>query len=377
MASPLRFIQDTYSSAAKFLGHRPEICRLEDPGWYEQKWNLQKPGSCDFDNTLDDRVGGNPGATQTYHWPQIDCFRVRDATVVGDEGQVYLSDGRLLLPSIFPYKIERVRLRKPLPFYKTIDAPVFHLTGVHHFNHGHFNQEYIPRVVAARELLPRELFDQLHFLLAPKHLDWQSHMLKYLGIRADRIIPATHGTLRLRDMYIAPMCEHRVDPIASPELQAQVVKCFAGIPPGQPAPVLFLSRRDAPWRRMQNEDELILATEKLLGPTKVVTFGNMTFEEQIAAMKSARIIIGVLGQALSNMLYLEGKTLIVLIPGTLANDHTGVAHWFLAMLSHNRVLTLRCGQENIDLKNWAFPLPAYETQLTRALSQDLLSDPHH
>jgi len=375
MVPLLRFAQDTYSKAAKILGYRPRICHLNETDWYEEKWNLQKAGSQEFDNTFDDEVGGNPGRTKTYHWPDIDCYRVRDVKVVGDEGQVYLRDGRLLLPSIFPYRLERVRVRPPLPFYKTIHHPVFHLTGVHHFNRGHFNQEYLPRVVAAKEYLPKELFDDLWFLLAPKHVHWQLNMLKYLGIKQERIIPAIFGTLRIEEMYFAPMIERRVDPISSPELQAKVRRCFDGIKADEPTSVLFLSRRDAPWRKVNNEDELIRATEKLLGPTRVVTFGNMTFEEQIAVMKSARIILGVLGQAVSNILFIEDKTLVVLIPGTLANDHSGIAHWFLAMMGNNKVLTLRCGQEKLDVKNWSFPLDSYERQLTQAISHGLSGKP--
>lgn len=372
MPSFARLIQDAYTSFWRISGQRVKITDPADLSWAQKSWLIQSAGSCELDNSPDDALGGVPGKTFHYEWPELTCHLVRNAAVVGDQGLIYLPDGRLLRQSIFPYAVERVKIRPPLPVSSRVEQPLFHLTGVHHFNRGHFIQEYLPRVVAARETVPD--FREFFFLTAPGHREWQAEMLKYLGIPRNRIMEGSHGTLRCERLYVAPLVEGRVIPLGSPAVHQKIQREFDIIPPDDTpqSEILFLSRKDAPFRQLKNEAALIRMTEEKLGPVKVLTFGRLSLEQQVAAIKSAKIIIGVLGQALTPILFVTGKTLVTLLPGTVEKDPFGVAHSSLPLLTGNRSLTFRCGQESINLDDWSFPESHYRELLTLAISRGLL-----
>ncbi len=69
----------------------------------------------------------------------------------------------------------------------------------------------------------------------------------------------------------------------------------------EPSLDIFVSRRNAKWRRLRNENEL---ADRLAARSFVsVTFEDLSFQQQIELMSKARTLVGVHGAGLTNMMF--------------------------------------------------------------------------
>lgn len=212
--------------------------------------------------------------------------------------------------------------------------PVLSLMKHGYDNYGHWLVELLPRLKLALEYLPD------NFCVAVGNTEgklWEVVLdtLRGLGVGPERTIRITGMTQVNTLYYVSPVTSHPV--YISPYVPRFLAEIYTTpMPVAKPRRRLYVSRRDARFRRLINEAELL----DLLVPLgfEVVLPGQMSFKEQVACFAEAEIIVAVMGAALTNMVFAPGHaTIIALLPVTMGD----LFFWGLACLKGQRYYELR------------------------------------
>lgn len=375
--SPLiRLIHDLYAGfPAPVL---PLLRFIDDPALVpaEEKVQLQTAGVAKLPHHLEAVYYGADYATTSIHWPAVFSFRLRDAHIAGDQGQVYLSDGRLLAVGQDTRSQLPLKIRRPIRWLaRKAGTPLFHLTGRNHENHGHFVVEHLPRYFAAREWLER--FDG-KILLAPTHLRWQARYLKLLGVEESRLVEGTPGTLSAEELLLVPSLGGNT-PFCNPELfrsmtaaMQQNIRRSGWYEPDALTPngaaALWISRRDAPDRQLVNEEALVAAARKIIGHVEVVKLSQLSFEQQVRKLNQSWCIIGAQGQGLTNALFASGKLVVIMEQGDCNQGHNWAAFFRdMAEFAGNQAVRLFSGTGSNAARNWVYPEEKFSAELRRLL----------
>lgn len=309
-------------------------------------------------------------------WSSVSLYRLNGARVVGDQGSVFTDEGKLLriCPSL--KRMDQAKVRRPIPWLaRRIRGPVFHLTGRDHENHGHFLMQHLPRLMAARPFLEKQRL-QPEILVAPGHEKWQGRYLSALKIDAQRIVPCSTGTVHIDDLLYVPMLWDSGH-LGPPDLYAQMQSCFrqlAGVaegvtPKGRP---LFVSRSDAPTRRLSNETEIINICRQLLGEIDVINLREVPLVEQIGRFAEAPLVIGPQGQGLTSIAFAANSRMLILEAGQSPRE-TGWASTYrdFAHFTGNSALRMLSGEPWPNDGDWEFPPAFFAQQLRRVISLGL------
>ena len=348
----------------------------EGPG--VQQLPLQKAGKELIDNTLEADFYGLPEKHIRHEWSDVPCYRLKNVHVVGDTGQIFLSDGSLFLPTFYPHEhlLQRMKVRRPLTLLaRKISGTVFHLTGRNHDNRGHFLMQHLPRLLAAAPLLEQHPGHRI--LVAPGHARWQKRYIEMVGHAPERVIEGSQGTLLVEDLIYLPHI-YGSHALVSPQLcrairDASLRQADATLSGSS----LFISRTDAPDKRLLNEDAVVEAAREVLGDVRVVHLGQHSLQEQIQLFSSAPVVLGPIGQGLCNNLFMRNNLLISMVPGTSIDEHMSNGHTTVSALAcENNAITLCSGildAEGNNRSNWTFPIPAFKEQLTRLMAHPQLA----
>lgn len=369
-----RRIHDWYASTNARIGG--ELKRSGASGeWAVRPVSLLHPaGQAQLDNRLEADFYQLPETrTLPISYPQADLYHFRNVCAVGDHGNVFLEDGRLLDVCQFVQRLPSGKIRRPIPFLsQRVREPVFHLTGFAHDSHGHFILNHLPRLMVALDLLRQN--PNIKILCAFGHSKWQLRYLTRLGIDPQRVIECTNGTLQIDELFYVPTINgtnNHPDPAIYRAIRDRIVaSVFAelAVPSDQPPsgnPV-FISRADAPDKRISNEAALLEATRDVLGRVDRLTLSELSLPQQILKFNAAPVIVGPVGQGLTNLLFTTGKLAVVLDRGAFKATGWGANFRDLAILAGNRALRFHSGTEYQDGKrHYAFPVERYRSELQR------------
>ncbi|NBV22663.1 MAG: glycosyltransferase family 61 protein [Proteobacteria bacterium] len=372
MNSPTRIVHDCYDGVVRAFAGRPRAVDRAPVANRGAEWTVQTPGSFRLANALESAFYGRERTPLDYTWPEARMDELRDVLVVGDQGQVFFPDGAFYTPCIYPHqsRLEKMRIRRPVPWLARREGgTLFHLTGRNHENKGHFLLQHVSRLLVARPVL--EQFGDYRILVAPGHARWQKNFLRLIGIDESRVVEGTQGTLQAERLLHAPLA-YGSNALSPPDHYLYIRDRAAEVerqqPPG-PARPIFVTRRDAPDKRVVNEDALIAVARELLGELDVFEFKGKTLADQIVAFRRAPVILGPIGQGICNVLFSEGSLLVTLAPGTPEKEVYASSHGTqLALICGNQAVTLYNGETGESRGNWSFPVEAFRAQLTRLLT---------
>jgi len=237
--------------------------------------------------------------------------------------------------------------------------------------------QHLPRLMAARSWLAK-LGVQPMIMVPPGHEKWQGRYLSTLGGLEARVVPCRTGTVSVEELYYVPMLWGKGH-LGPPELYRQMQACFRSYasvsdtapPTGKP---IFVTRRDAPTRRLSNEDEIIDICHRQFGEIDVMSLREVPFTEQIRRFAAAPLVIGPQGQGLTNIIFSRQTRLLILEAGQSAYD-IGWANVYrdFAHMTDNSALRLFSGGPWPDDGDWEFPMAAFAEQLHRLVALGL----HH
>ncbi|MFM2167468.1 MAG: hypothetical protein RIS79_1839 [Verrucomicrobiota bacterium] len=374
--SAMRTVERAVHDAFGWLRSAPQILRDPDEtGW--RKTKLLDAGEAVV--VLDDEnefhgIELKPSVTR---WTDVFRHVLPGAHVVGDQGHIFShpQDSFVsLCPSLLRLDVRKIR--RPIPLLaRKVSLAAFHLTGRDHENHGHFLMQHLPRFMAAMRTLNEEGARPI-FLLACGHERWQGNYLKALLGTAQNIVSCYGGTLDVKELHYVPMMWDN-GPLGPPFLYQQMQACFrrfAGVddaaqPSGRP---IFVTREDAPTRRLSNEPEILDICRRHLGEVDLISLRNVPFEEQIRRFAAAPIVIGAQGQGLTNIIFSRQARLLILEAGDDPRS-TGwaAAYRDFACMTGNSALRLFSGGPWPDDGDWTFPADAFNAQLQRVISLGL------
>jgi capsular polysaccharide biosynthesis protein len=235
--------------------------------------------------------------------------------------------------------------------------------------------QHLPRLMAARPWLESRGVSPV-ILVPPGHEKWQGRYLSTLGSLGQRVMPCRTGTVSVDELYYVPMLwdEGFLGP---PTLYRQMQSCFrtfAGVvdtapPSGRP---IFVTRRDAPTRRLSNEAEIIDLCRRQLGEIDVMSLREVPFVEQIRRFAATPLVIGPQGQGLTNIIFSRQTRLLILEAGQSA-DLPGWADVYrdFAHMTDNSALRLLSGGPWPNDGDWEFPAAAFAAQLQRVVALGL------
>ena len=346
-------------------GREIELCR-DHPG-VVRKTTAQKASVETFPNPL---------ATAFYEEPigveaalaSAELWELENVWVVGEDGVVFFDPDRALgvchhVQAKFPKKARRPIRR----FSRRIEEPVFVLRGRSSENRAHFLVEHLPRLVMAQAILEFGF----KVLVMSGQASWQRPYLEKLGVADSSIIEASNGTTYCRKAYYLPLLSPTNRSVLGPSrIYREIARAFRE---GAEAPredgVLFLSRSDAAFRVLRNEEDVVRVLEEFYGPVRVARTSEYDLDEQIALVAGATRIVAPHGQALRNVLFSEGATVMQLCPGLRAVTPRRwaweEAYSALALMGGNRSINLYSGRPEIENSDWSFPLDRLRGALGR------------
>lgn len=357
MKSIKRRVYDAYAAVATMLGGPPAQAKELGSGEGADVIQLAPSGSVRLEHRLVARFHGLPESFSVLSWPETSLYRLNDVRVVGDQGNVFLKDGRWLrvcpsLEVLAPRKI-----RRPMPIYsRQIHSPAFHLTGTDHENHGHFLFQHLPRLLACRDL--PQLPKKLKMLVAQGHQRWQGRYIQKLGLGdTTDMIECDDGTLYCDELFYAPQIRCQSSPLCRPEYYIRMRECFHRPGPKTGLPV-FISRADAPDRHLLNETEAITSFERAFGSCRVVRLSQTPLDEQIELFSRAPLIAGSQGQAFAVSLFAKDSVFVILEAG----EHNPWCDSFrdVAIICGNDALTLYSGTPRQANESYTFPADKLE-----------------
>jgi capsular polysaccharide biosynthesis protein len=296
-------------------------------------------------------------------------YRLSDVCVTGSDALIFSGPHTLLRLDSSQDKIDPRKIRRPIAWLaRHIEGPVLPVGGRGTGNRGHFLCEHLPRVLLARRFLGASF--PLKILLTPGHAQWQTEYLVRLGENPANMVEGSRGTLFCPEVWLVPNLS--TGPTA--ELyEAGIYREIAcriknRIAPRQSKRRLFITRKDAPARRLLNEDDVFEACRRAYPGLERISISGMSLAEQISLFVDAQLIIGAHGQAFRNVLWCEGALTLQLVSGTrsLANEYVAWATNYerLGLIHGNRCLSLYAGKPYHG-GDWEFPLD----ELRRALER--------
>lgn len=337
---------------------------------------IDEAGRIDVDNTFESNFHSKD-IPASFEWPALPLMTLHDAWITGDQGQVFLRDGTFL--SICPSlrHLPERKVRRPIArLGRRLEGVYFHLTGVDHENHGHFLFQHLPRLLAARAKL-REHGERLKVIVAPGHQRWQTRYLEYFGISEDRVVEASVGTLHVEKLLYVPM-PYGNTYLCNPRFYREIRDGFtSGITSSAAqtdGPILFISRQDAPDRRLNNEEEIISICQELFGPVQVLQLGKVKLNDQIHLCSTARLVIGPQGQGMSVMLFTKQSAVVVMEHGSQFLPF-GWCRAFCdaAILLGGSAMRLISQTSADEQRCWSYPTAIFREEMLRL--RDLLRQP--
>jgi len=367
-----RKIHDWYGGIASSLSR---LKRVETPPeeFLIEEWQIQKAGEHVFDNRFEAEVLGTAETTTRYGWSDASAFRLRNVRLAGGTGQVYFQNGEILNVDPLTRRETKERvLRRPVPsLAQRVGGPLVHLCGQNSENHGHFILDYLPKLMPFLERFHAD--PRAHILVSPGTKKWQCRYLSRFGIPEDRVIEAGYGTLEVDELWYAPIlhAEDGVAKLSDPENHLAVRDALAVVlPEPYDAPLcIFASRLDAPNKKLLNEERLAERARQILGDVRSIKLSEHPLEEQLRLFASATVIIGAVGQNLTEVLCASGKLVLVMtveeqiVPGKRS---WGRAYHNLALLGGNKAVLLNRDTPWDADRNWSFNEERFADVLSRS-----------
>ncbi|MFN0075069.1 MAG: glycosyltransferase family 61 protein [Prosthecobacter sp.] len=371
MVNLARCFHDIWSQGASRLGFPVyEASEAEITQQAAQTWTLQARGTRVLDNALEHRINPACPATLDMCWQDVSCRELHHTLLTGDDGMVFLANGRHLrnCPSLRHHPDRKIR--RPLHFMaQKMKEPCFYLAGRNYENHGHFLLHHLPRLMAAQNSFTE--MKQPKILLGNRVKRWQERYLAAMGIQAENILRAGAGTTHVESLFYAPQIWTDTA-LADPEILHKL-RCaflthsqFSHASAASQAPVL-ISRADAPDRKLLNEREIAAEVERQWGTCEVLELSKLDFATQLRKFATAPLILGALGQGFANLLVASGALCLILdTEEQWSESYFSRTFRDLALMHGNMAARLFAGRSIQKREHWSYPLPKFKQELATA-----------
>ena len=241
---------------------------------------------------------------RSYPVPEKYVARVPGGRVVGDEGVVVLPDDSFCVESIY----ERYLLEEASTFRRPLHGNERFYRGDYYSllikwaiapNYYHWLHDVVLRLHDVIKRLPPDT----HFVVPPHRRDFQDDALAVVGVSPDRLLELDSGRVaRFENLYFSPpSAQTGLDsPEADVWFRDHALNAY-GIPLGRPSRRIYISRREASYRRIANEAE-VEALLRDLG-FEIHQLEQYSLRDQVALFAEAEGVVSAHGAGLTNMIF--------------------------------------------------------------------------
>ena len=184
-----------------------------------------------------------------------------------------------------------------------LDQTVAYLQGIGINNYYHWMLQVIPQFCLLRQVgIDLETIDKFAFLRLPTHLPFQNNTLNLLGIPDAKIVETSkHPLIQAKKLIVtSPIAGSPPRKLACDLVRDEFLK--HRLPAREKrADFIYLSRKNAIYRRILNEEELIALLDSF-GFTSFC-LETLSLLEQIDLFSQAKVIVAPHGAALTNLIF--------------------------------------------------------------------------
>jgi len=333
---------------------------------------IQADSITPYTNEFEKTYYGSYEQIDFFH-PETYLYVLKDVCVVGSEGRLFFEPDQLFSVCSSLKDVEERKIRRPIKLLaKVIEEPVFILSSRAPGNRGHFLIEHLPRLVASMDAIKR--LGGCKILVTPMHRKWQVGYLQKLGIPESEIIEASIGsTFCKRAFYVPTLCKGEMATVSREKYYQFLRKCFIdSMESSRKGLPIFLSRKDAPDRKLGNEDAIFSIAKTFFPKMKRIVMSTLTLDEQIRLFHEAPVIIGPHSQPFRDILFSSNSLVIQLIQG-FRNTSNEYYQWaqnynYVGSLGENLCLPLFSEIEFNTSRDWIYPEDKFEKDMSQLIS---------
>jgi capsular polysaccharide biosynthesis protein len=304
--------------------------------------------------------------------PETYFHVLKDVWVVGSEAHVFFEPDQLFSICSSLRGVAERKIRRPIPcLSQIIEEPVFILASRAPGNRGHFLVEHLARLTASGGIIKE--FGGCKYLVTAGHRKWQLPYLKKMGIPESDVIEADIGsTFCKRAYYVPTLCTGEIVTASLDRYYHDLRNRFlAGVKPaGKGAPV-FLTRKDAPDRKLSNEDEIFSIAKSFFPDIESVALSKLSLEQQISLFQEAPVVMGAHSQSFRNVLFTGDALVVQLLQGfrKFSNEYYKWAqnYNYLGNIGHSLCLPLFSEIPFNTNQDWIYPADKFEKEMSRLI----------
>jgi capsular polysaccharide biosynthesis protein len=319
--------------------------------WYlkiRPRETLQRQPSLCLD---DNEAGRFRAGTEKYQLgnqfeiPEIFLACFRNARIEGRDFLLLSRENRILFESALSRNevLEKNGLLDRLihPTAKSLHGT--HILLAHPWAYGYYHWmiEVLPRLSLI------EKFDELASvpLIVPHRLNtFQRDSLRMAGVRDDRLVHLDNDDWQVDRLIFPEMLAPSGSP--SPHAVAWLRKVFldeAPVTSRAKASRIYLTRRDAPKRKILNEDEIIAFLEQKGFETACLS--ELSLSEQIALFQGASVVVAPHGAGQTNMVFAPAGAILIEMFG---DNYINGCYWALTNICGQKHAFLTAPTETLD-----------------------------
>lgn len=240
---------------------------------------------------------------------------LKEAYVLTQNGWVLTGNRNFLIESLFKPEIFETKRVNEIVFWPKVEHVPGNLVlaykGWSLNNYYHWMLEFLPKISVLLDPENRpfsEVFEDARILLPSNPSSWMIQSLQMIGIGEEQLFRTSAEQLQVDKLIFIP----EFGTLYS--LPAWGVswlrKSFSPymIPPETSNKRIYISRRKAATRHVENEDQVLQMLSKY--GFRDVVLEEMSLADQIALFSQAEIIVGPHGAGFSNIVFSTGATLI-------------------------------------------------------------------
>ena len=307
-----------------------------------------------------------------FFHPKTYLYSLKDVWVVGSESSLFFEPDHLFSVCSSIKDVKERKIRRPIKsLAMVIEEPVFILSNRAPGNRGHFLVEHLPRLIASMDIIKR--FGGCKILVTPRHRKWQVDYLQKLKIPASQIIEASIGTsFCKRAFYVPLLCKGKIATVTRKKYYKTLRNSFINsVKSSEKRVSIFLSRKDAPDRKLANEDAVFSIAKIFFPEIKKIVMSMLTLDEQISLFKEASVIIGPHSQPFRDILFSSNAVVVQLIQGhrIKSNEYYKWAqnYNYVGGIGKNLCLPLFSEIEFNTNSDWIYPEDKFKKDITKLL----------
>lgn len=361
---------DIWSKAGRHLQYVTEHSKITN------KILIQKSSVTHYTNAFEKSYYRHFEPFDFIH-PETYFHVLKDVWVVGSEAHVFFEPDQLFSICSSLKGVAERKIRRPIPLLsQVIEEPVFILASRAPGNRGHFLVEHLARLTASGGII-KEL-GGCKYLVTAGHRKWQLPYLKKMDIPESDVIEANAGSTFCKKAYYVPtLCTGEIVTASLDRYYHDLRNRFLeGVKhSGKGAPV-FLTRKDAPDRKLSNEDEIFSVAKSFFPDIESVALSKLSLDQQISLFRKAPVVMGAHSQSFRNVLFTSDALVVQLLQGfrKLSNEYYKWAqnYNYLGNIGNSLCLPLFSEIPFNTNQDWIYPADKFEKEMSRLMS--LLND---